>query len=64
LYKFYNFPTINGLVHKLPQTYTVTENGERPAVVLGAPVMRSLDADVGDTILVTETDGGIEIEVI
>lgn len=51
-------------MNSLPQTYTVTMNGERPAVVLGAPVMRTLNADVGDTLLVSESDGELQIEVV
>ena len=51
-------------MHSLPQTYTVTTNGGRPAVVLGAPVMRTIGADVGDTVLVTESNGEIKIDVV
>ena len=51
-------------MHRLPQTYSVGTNGGKPAVVLGAPAMRALGANEGDTVLVTETDDGINIEVL
>lgn len=51
-------------MHSLPQTYTVTMNGKCPAVILGAPVMRTLGAEVGDTVLVSEMDGELKIEVL
>lgn len=51
-------------MHRLPQTYSVGTNGGKPAVVLGAPAMRALGAETGDTVLVTETEDGINVEVL
>ena len=51
-------------MHSLPRTYSVGTNGGKPAVVLGAPVMRAIGAKEGDTVLVKETDDGITLDVI
>jgi len=51
-------------MHSLPRTYAVTDNNGSATINLGAPVTRALNADVGDTVLVTETDEGIDIQVV
>lgn len=48
----------------IPRTYAVVTNNDNPAVLLGAPVMRALDAEKGDTVLVTEAEDGVNVRVV